>query len=48
MPILEWDDVKHEDSEFTDELGCWGVWEAVQYEDQHPRESRQPYILHLG
>jgi hypothetical protein len=48
MPLLEWHEVKAYDSEFIDEIGCWSVWEAVQYDDQKPRESRIPYLLGLG
>ena len=48
MPILEWNEVKTWDSDFVDEIGCWSVWETVQYDDQAPRESRVPYLLGLG
>ncbi|KII91730.1 hypothetical protein PLICRDRAFT_104708 [Plicaturopsis crispa FD-325 SS-3] len=33
-PILEWPEVKDEESDHTDELGCWSVWDAVSSEDQ--------------
>ena len=48
VPILTWDEVKREDSEVLDELGCWNVWQAVQYREEFPRGSPLPEMLKLG
>ena len=37
MPVVEWDEVKDPRSTEMEELGCWNVWEAVQYRDHNPR-----------
>ncbi|KAI5122360.1 hypothetical protein M0805_004118 [Coniferiporia weirii] len=29
-PVIEWRDLKREDSEHTDEVGCWSIWSTVQ------------------
>ncbi|KAK7695288.1 hypothetical protein QCA50_002478 [Cerrena zonata] len=42
IPIVEWDDVKNPDSEVVEDLGCWNIWEAVQYYEHHPRGSTVP------
>lgn len=47
-PLLEWLDVKDPDSEVTDTLGCWNVWEAVQSYETHAREGWVPMWLNLG
>ncbi|CAK5280278.1 unnamed protein product [Mycena citricolor] len=44
--VLEWRDVKDVNSTFVDDLGCWNVWEAVQFRHAHPRDSWHP--THLG
>ncbi|KAK7064106.1 hypothetical protein R3P38DRAFT_2491061 [Favolaschia claudopus] len=46
-PVLEWREVKHPNSTFIDDLGCWNVWEAVQYREAFPRRSRIPNDLSL-
>ncbi|KAF5323560.1 hypothetical protein D9611_005638 [Ephemerocybe angulata] len=46
-PILEWWEVKNNSSQEVDELGCWNVWEAVQYREHYPRRSVVPDILSL-
>jgi hypothetical protein len=46
--ILEWEDVKDEESTEYDEIGCWGVWQASQHRDPHPRFSKQIEMLKLG
>lgn len=47
-PILEWHDVKDQDSESIDEIGCWNTWEAVQEREHYPRRSDVPRLLKLG
>lgn len=39
LPVVEWDEVKDSNSTELEELGCWNVWEAVQYRDHHPRDA---------
>ncbi|VDC00650.1 unnamed protein product [Peniophora sp. CBMAI 1063] len=39
LPVIEWDEVKNSTSTELEELGCWNVWEAVQYREHHPREA---------
>ncbi|KAJ7225380.1 hypothetical protein GGX14DRAFT_511315 [Mycena pura] len=46
-PVLEWRDVKDVNSTFVDDIGCWNVWEAVQYREAYPRRSRIPGDLGL-
>lgn len=46
-PVLEWRDIKDEQSNEWDGLGCWNVWEAVQDEEHHPRGSIAPEVLGL-
>ncbi|KAJ7492477.1 hypothetical protein FB451DRAFT_1388863 [Mycena latifolia] len=46
-PVLEWRDVKDPNSTFIDEIGCWNIWEAVQYREAYPRRSRSISDLHL-
>ena len=48
MPVLEWHEVKNQNSSETDELGCWNVWESVQYRDHRPRGSAVIDSLALG
>ncbi|KAJ7040458.1 hypothetical protein C8F04DRAFT_1083631 [Mycena alexandri] len=38
--VLEWREVKDPNSTFVDDIGCWNVWEAVQYREAYPRRSR--------
>jgi len=38
-PVLEWHQVKDVDSESLDDLGCWSIWEAVQFTEHSPRFS---------
>ncbi|KAI0801075.1 hypothetical protein C8Q74DRAFT_465353 [Fomes fomentarius] len=47
IQILEWDEVKDPDSDVVDDLGCWNVWEAVQDNEHHPRNSAVPDWLKL-
>ncbi|KAI0778374.1 hypothetical protein BD413DRAFT_508781 [Trametes elegans] len=46
-PIVEWYEVKDPESEVVDDLGCWNVWEAVQFNEHHPRGSSVPDWLKL-
>ncbi|GJE85810.1 O-fucosyltransferase family protein [Phanerochaete sordida] len=46
-PLLEWLEVKDPESEEVDELGCWNIWEAVQYYEHFPRGSSIPDWLKL-
>jgi hypothetical protein len=48
IPILEWHEVKDESSEVYDEIGCWNVWQAVQYRESFPRQSSIPDVVKLG
>ncbi|KAF7339343.1 hypothetical protein MSAN_02148100 [Mycena sanguinolenta] len=34
-------------STFVDDIGCWNVWEAVQYREAYPRRSRSINDLNL-
>ncbi|KAI0652041.1 hypothetical protein C8Q79DRAFT_899165 [Trametes meyenii] len=47
IQIVEWDEVKDPESQVVDDLGCWNVWEAVQYNEHHPRGSSVPDWLKL-
>ncbi|KAH9898206.1 hypothetical protein C8Q73DRAFT_684005 [Cubamyces lactineus] len=47
IPLVEWYEVKDPQSEVIDELGCWNVWEAVQYNEHSPRGSVVPSWLKL-
>ncbi|KAJ7070890.1 hypothetical protein C8F01DRAFT_1244580 [Mycena amicta] len=46
-PVLEWRDVKDQNSTELDDIGCWNVWESVQYREAFPRRSRIPDDLRL-
>ncbi|KAJ7786565.1 hypothetical protein B0H16DRAFT_1755951 [Mycena metata] len=47
-PLLEWLDVKTSNSSAQmDEIGCWNVWESIQYFDPAPRQSFAPWFLKL-
>lgn len=48
IEILEWDEVKHPYSEEVEDIGCWNIWEAVQYNEHYPRGSAVPGHLGLG
>lgn len=48
IPVVEWDQVKDPTSNVLDELGCWNIWEVVQYEDPKPRRSGVTDRLGLG
>lgn len=47
-PILEWHEVKDENSQHYEPIGCWNTWEAVQYDEHFPRRSPVPDIVKLG
>ncbi|CAL1695033.1 unnamed protein product [Somion occarium] len=46
-PIVEWDEVKNPESEILDDIGCWNIWEAVQYYEHYPRGSVVPDLVGL-
>lgn len=46
--VVEWSDVKKEGSETMDEIGCWNVWEASQYDEHYPRGSGMTSHVNLG
>ncbi|KAF7347626.1 hypothetical protein MVEN_01519500 [Mycena venus] len=46
-PVLEWRDVKASKSIVLDDIGCWNVWESIQYHDKAPRQSFAPWFLKL-
>jgi hypothetical protein len=48
IPILEWEDVKDDTSEEYEAIGCWSVWQAVQYGEETPRQNWQTPRLKLG
>lgn len=48
VDILEWREVKDPGSNELEDLGCWNVWEAVQYNEHYPRRSAVPGWLGLG
>ncbi|KAF7311040.1 hypothetical protein HMN09_00647500 [Mycena chlorophos] len=45
--VLEWRDVKDVASPEIDDIGCWNIWESVQYREAFPRRSRIPDDLNL-
>ncbi|KAK7063789.1 lysophospholipase NTE1 [Favolaschia claudopus] len=47
LPVLEWREVKEADSKVVDDVGCWNVWESVQYKEKSPRYSNVPHTLGL-
>jgi hypothetical protein len=48
FPLLEWYEVKDKQSETWDDIGCWEIWEAVQYGEHRPKDSVVPGLLRLG
>jgi hypothetical protein len=40
--------VKETDSEVLEDIGCWNVWESVQFNDKAPRHSSVTEKLNLG
>ena len=48
IPVVEWKDVKRPGSPIVDELGCWDVWQATQYDEHFPRRSEVLSQLNLG
>ena len=48
IQVVEWDEVKEPTSQVVDDLGCWNIWEAVQYREHFPRRSAVPEHLKLG
>lgn len=48
IPVIEWKDVKRPGSEVVDEVGCWDIWQATQYDEDFPRRSGMLTQLNLG
>ncbi|KAJ8523387.1 hypothetical protein ONZ45_g176 [Pleurotus djamor] len=46
-PVLEWREVKDPSSETVDDIGCWNLWESVQYHEHYPRRSPVPGHIKL-
>ncbi|KAJ7654723.1 hypothetical protein B0H17DRAFT_956880 [Mycena rosella] len=46
-PVLEWREVKQPNSPILDDIGCWNIWESVQYRENAPRHSNVPWKLNL-
>jgi hypothetical protein len=47
-PVLEWREVKNDESTDVELLGCWNTWESVQFNEHFPRRSVIPSMLSLG
>ncbi|EED85211.1 predicted protein [Postia placenta Mad-698-R] len=47
VDMLEWREVKDPGSNEIEDLGCWNIWEAVQYNEHYPRRSAVPGWLGL-
>lgn len=41
--VLEWREIKDIGSDAVDDIGCWNVWESVQYNDHFPHDYHIPY-----
>lgn len=48
VPVLDWDEVKSQDSEEMEDIGCWSVWQAVQTREDQPRWTKAHELQHLG
>ncbi|KZT02434.1 uncharacterized protein LAESUDRAFT_815288 [Laetiporus sulphureus 93-53] len=47
IDIVEWRDVKDLSEPEVEDIGCWNVWESVQYREHFPRGSAVPGWLAL-
>jgi len=47
-PVLEWRDIKIDESPVVESMGCWAVWPEQQYYDPNPREGWYPRNSGLG
>ena len=47
-PVLEWRDVKMDESPVVESMGCWAVWPEQQYYESTPREGWFPRNSGLG
>ncbi|CCM03129.1 uncharacterized protein FIBRA_05250 [Fibroporia radiculosa] len=47
IDIIEWRDVKDPYSPQLEDIGCWNLWESVQYHEHAPRISSIPDWLQL-
>ncbi|KAG2037002.1 hypothetical protein BDR03DRAFT_1092124 [Suillus americanus] len=45
--LLEWHEVKDPESQVVDDLGCWSVWETVQYHMPTPEPRQNPSLKFL-
>ena len=48
IEIVEWRDVKQLPTTEVEDIGCWNIWESVQYNEHFPRRSAIPEWLGLG
>lgn len=39
IPVIQWSDLKRTGSDIRDEIGCWDIWEASQFDEKKPRGS---------
>lgn len=47
-PIVEWHELKNPESSQLEDIGCWNIWQAVQFDADSPRYSVVPSWLNLG
>jgi hypothetical protein len=48
IPILEWSQVKAENSSTIDDVGCWTVWKTVKEQENKVRFSYTPETILAG
>ena len=47
-PVLEWRDIKTDETPVVEPMGCWAVWPEQQYYESTPREGFYPRNAGLG
>ena len=47
-PVLEWRDVKTDETPVVESMGCWAIWPEQQFYDPTPREGWFPRNAGLG
>jgi len=47
-PVLEWSDVKIDETPVVESMGCWAIWPEQQIYDPNPREGFFPRNAGLG
>jgi hypothetical protein len=47
VDLLQWHEIKRNDSEVLDDLGCWSVWQTA-HPGNRSRHSYTPGALNLG